>query len=145
MGDPHGQRKTTTLVADLHMTGMGRADGPRRADQRWPVRSLCRPRVRARSQAATSSSWTTCPATSASVREFIEAAGGRLMFLPLYFPDFNPIGKAFARLEAVLRKADERIVSGLWSSSESWPTCSTCSSRRSAPNTSSRTATTHAG
>ena len=37
------------------------------------------------------------------------------MFLPPYSPDFNPIEKAFARLKAMLRKAGERTVSGLWS------------------------------
>jgi transposase len=51
----------------------------------------------------------------ASVRVLIEAAGASLMFLPPYSPDFNPIEKAFARLKAMLRKAGERTVSGLWS------------------------------
>jgi len=41
----------------------------------------------------------------ASVREAIEAVGARLMFLPPYSPDFNPIEKAFARLKAMLRNA----------------------------------------
>ena len=50
----------------------------------------------------------------ASVRERIEAAGATLRFLPPYSPDFNPIGKAFSRLKAMLRKAGERTVSGLW-------------------------------
>lgn len=31
-----------------------------------------------------------------------------------YSPDFNPIEKVFARLKAMLRKAGERTVSGLW-------------------------------
>ena len=50
-----------------------------------------------------------------AVRTAIEAAGARLLFLPPYSPDFNPIEKAFARLKAMLRKAGERTVSGLWS------------------------------
>ncbi|MEN9392177.1 MAG: hypothetical protein RLZZ104_520, partial [Pseudomonadota bacterium] len=37
-----------------------------------------------------------------------------LRFLPPYSPDFNPIEKAFSRLKAMLRKAGERTVSGLW-------------------------------
>jgi len=49
----------------------------------------------------------------ASVRERIEAAGARLMFLPPYSSDFNPIEKAFCRLKAMLRKIGERTVSGL--------------------------------
>lgn len=50
----------------------------------------------------------------AAVRELIEAAGASLLFLPPYSPDFNPIEKAFSRLKAMLRKAAERTVSGLW-------------------------------
>jgi transposase len=34
--------------------------------------------------------------------------------LPPYSPDFNPIEKAFAKLKALLRKAAERNVDGLW-------------------------------
>ena len=50
----------------------------------------------------------------ASVRAMVEAAGATIMFLPPYSPDFNPIEKAFARLKAMLRKAAERTVTGLW-------------------------------
>ena len=50
----------------------------------------------------------------AAVRIVIEQAGASLRFLPPYSPDFNPIEKAFARLKAMLRKAAERTVSGLW-------------------------------
>lgn len=42
------------------------------------------------------------------VRERIEAAGCRLLFLPAYSPDFNPIEHAFAKLKAFLRKARAR-------------------------------------
>jgi transposase len=37
-----------------------------------------------------------------------------LRFLPPCSPDFNPIEKAFAKLEALLRKAAERTVDALW-------------------------------
>jgi transposase len=49
----------------------------------------------------------------AEVRERIEGAGCRLMYLPPYSPDLNPIEKAFAKLKALLRKAKERTVAGL--------------------------------
>jgi transposase len=39
------------------------------------------------------------------VREAIEAAGARLLYLPPYSPDFNPIEMAFAKLKALLRAA----------------------------------------
>jgi transposase len=48
------------------------------------------------------------------VREAIEAAGAELLYLPPYSPDFNPIENAFAKLKALLRKAAERTVGGLW-------------------------------
>jgi transposase len=41
------------------------------------------------------------------VRAAIEAAGARLLFLPPYSPDFNPIEMAFSKLKARLRKAAE--------------------------------------
>ena len=53
--------------------------------------------------------------TGPSVREMIEAAGATLLYLPPYSPDFNPIENAFAKLKAILRKAAERTVNGLWS------------------------------
>ena len=48
------------------------------------------------------------------VRHAIERAGCRLLYLPPYSPDFNPIEKAFAKLKAVLRAKAERTVEGLW-------------------------------
>ena len=50
----------------------------------------------------------------AGVREAIEAAGARLLYLPPYSPDFNPIEQVFAKLKALLRKAAERTIPGLW-------------------------------
>ena len=46
------------------------------------------------------------------VREAIEAAGARLLYLPPYSPNFNPIEQLFAKLKALLRKAAERSVDG---------------------------------
>ena len=48
------------------------------------------------------------------VRAAIAAAGASLLYLPPYSPDFNPIENAFAKLKAMLRKAAERTVEGLW-------------------------------
>jgi len=42
------------------------------------------------------------------VREIVEAAGARLIHLPAYSPDFNPIELAFAKLQARLRQAGAR-------------------------------------
>ena len=50
----------------------------------------------------------------AGVREAIEAAGARILYLPPYSPDFNPIEQAFAKLKSALRRAAERTLDGLW-------------------------------
>lgn len=44
----------------------------------------------------------------AAVRRLIEAHGCRLLFLPPYSPDYNPIELAFAKLKAALRRAAAR-------------------------------------
>lgn len=43
-----------------------------------------------------------------AVREAIEAKGARLMLLPPYSPDFNPIEKMWSKVKALLRKAAAR-------------------------------------
>jgi transposase len=48
------------------------------------------------------------------LKEKIEAAGATLRFLPPYSPDFNPIEKAFFRLEPMLRKACEATLRRLF-------------------------------
>ena len=50
----------------------------------------------------------------AGVREAIEAVGAKLLYLPPYSPDLNPIELAFAKFKTALRKAAERIVDDLW-------------------------------
>ena len=50
----------------------------------------------------------------AGVREAIEAVGAKLIYLPPYSPDLNPIELAFAKFKTGLRKAAERTVDDLW-------------------------------
>ena len=45
---------------------------------------------------------------SKAVRQAIRAAGARLLFLPKYSPDLNPIEQLFAKLKHELRKAAQR-------------------------------------
>lgn len=47
------------------------------------------------------------------VREAIENCGARLLYLPPYSPDLNPIEMAFAKLKTLLRKAGERTWDGI--------------------------------
>ena len=51
---------------------------------------------------------------SPTTERLVEAAGCRLLFLPPYSPDLNPIELAFSKLKTYLRKAGERTVGGLW-------------------------------
>ena len=50
----------------------------------------------------------------AAVRHAIRSAGARLLFLPPYSPDLNPIEQVFAKLKLLLRKAAERSVEATW-------------------------------
>ena len=50
----------------------------------------------------------------AGVREALEKVGARLLYLPAYSPDFNPIEQLFAKLKGLLRTAAARTVPALW-------------------------------
>src|SRR5580704_5070354 len=49
-----------------------------------------------------------------AVRRAIRASGARLLFLPPYSPDLNPIEQVFAKLKHLMRKAKERTVEATW-------------------------------
>src|SRR5205809_560211 len=48
------------------------------------------------------------------IRQTIEAVRARLIYLPPYSPDLNPIEQVFAKFKAALRKAAARTVTRLW-------------------------------
>lgn len=48
------------------------------------------------------------------VRQAIEASGAKLLYLPPYSPDFNPIELAFSKFKRLLCTAAQRTVEGLW-------------------------------
>jgi len=48
-----------------------------------------------------------------AVRQAIRAAGARLVFLPKYSPDLNPIEQVFAKLKTLLRKAEARTLNAV--------------------------------
>lgn len=115
MGFPHGHRKTTTFVAGLRTCGMvapmvlgGPINGERFEAYvgQFLVPTLKPGDIVIMDNLASHKR----PGT----RGLIEAAGATLLFLPPYSPDFNPIEKAFAKLKAMLRAAEQRTVSGLW-------------------------------
>jgi len=49
-----------------------------------------------------------------AVRQAIRSVGARLLFLPPYSPDLNPIEQVFAKLKHLMRKASERSVTNVW-------------------------------
>ena len=114
-GVPHGHWKTTTFLAGLRCSGMVAAfvvDGPinRRAFEAYLAHVLV-PELRPGDVVIMDN---LSSHTGPAVRALIEAAGAELLYLPPYSPDFNPIEKAFAKLKAMLRKAAQRTIAGLW-------------------------------
>lgn len=112
---PHGHWKTTTFVAGLRNTGMVAPmvlDGPINgvAFQTY-VDQVLVPELRPGDIVVMDNLGSH---KGPGVRAAIEAAGARLLYLPPYSPDFNPIENAFAKLKAMLRRAAERTVDGLW-------------------------------
>lgn len=116
VGIPHGHWKTTTFVAGLTTRGMIAPfvlDGPinRTAFETYVDKVLV-PELRPGDIVVMDN---LSSHKGPHVRESIESAGASLLFLPPYSPDFNPIENAFAKLKALLRKAAERGIQGLWS------------------------------
>src|SRR6202795_3206020 len=114
-GIPPHHWKTTTFVAGLRLTGMVAPmvlDGPinRIAFQAYVDQVL----VPALEPGDVVVMDNLSSHKGPAVRAAIEAAGAHLLYLPPYSPDFNPIENAFAKLKALLRKAAERTVDGLW-------------------------------
>jgi transposase len=113
---PHGHWKTTTFVAGLRTTALtapGVIDGPMNGDAFLAyVEQILIPTLTPGDIVVADN---LSAHKVAGVREAIEAAGAKLLYLPPYSPDFNPIEQLFAKLKALLRKAAERSVNGLWS------------------------------
>ena len=115
MGVPFGHWKTTTFVAGLRLSGIVAPmvlDGPinRRSFEAY-VDQVLVPELRPGDVVIMDN---LASHKSPTVRAAIEAAGAELRFLPPYSPDLNPIENAFSKLKALLRKAAERTVDGLW-------------------------------
>jgi transposase len=112
---PHGHWKTTTFVGALRNSGMVAPmvlDGPINgvAFQAY-VDQVLVPELRPGDIVVMDNLGSH---KGPGVRAAIEAAGARLLYLPPYSPDFNPIENAFAKLKAALRKAAARTVDALW-------------------------------
>ena len=53
------------------------------------------------------------------VRQAIEAVGARVVYLPPYSPDLNPIALAFSKLKQLMRSAEPRTQDALWTNIQS--------------------------
>ena len=115
VGVPHGHWKTTTFIGALTLRGFIAPfvlDGPinREAFEAYVEQVLAQELRPGDIVIMDNLSSHKGP----RVRALIEAAGAELRYLPPYSPDFNPIENAFAKLKALLRKAAQRTVEGLW-------------------------------
>ena len=111
---PHGHYKTTTITAALRATGLiaktvfdGATNGMR---FRAYVTDTLAPVLKAGDTVILDN---LNAHKVAGVREAIEAVGARVLYLPPYSPDFNPIEQAFAKVKALLRTAAARTADDL--------------------------------
>jgi transposase len=111
---PHSHWKTTTFVGALRIDGLTAPlviDGPMNGDLfRAYVQQQLVPTLRAGDVVVLDN---LAAHKVKGVREAIERAGARIVYLPPYSPDFNPIEQAFAKLKWLLRSAAQRTVDGL--------------------------------
>jgi len=103
---PHGHWKTTTFTAGLRLNGLAAPmllDGPMHGSAfRAYVEQVLVPELSPGDVVVMDN----LPAHKvAGVRETIEAAGAKLLYLPPYSPDFNPIEMAFAKLRLKTQSA----------------------------------------
>jgi transposase len=112
---PYGHWKTTTFLAGLCHDGLIAPlvlDGPIDGDSfRAYVEQFLAPALRPGQIVLMDN---LASHKVAGIREAIEAAGARVLYLPRYSPDLNPIEQLFAKLKALLRKAAARTVDALW-------------------------------
>ncbi len=112
---PHGHWKTTTFVGGLRLDGLVAPfvfDGPINAVTfEAYVEQFLVPELRPGDIVIMDN---LSSHKRPKVATLIEAAGASLLYLPPYSPDFNPIEKLFSKLKALLRKAAERTIDGLW-------------------------------
>ena len=111
---PRGRWTTVTLLATLTPDGLGPglqfAGALDRPVFETFVAQILVPRLRAGQTVVLDN---LSVHKSAKARQLIEAAGCRLVFLPTYSPDFNPIEQAFAKLKGLLRRTEARTVEAI--------------------------------
>jgi transposase len=108
---PHGHRKTLTFVAALRCDGITapcllnqpiNAISFRTYVEQFLVQTLRPGDVVVMDNLSSHK--------GKAIRKAIQAAGAKLIFLPPYSPDLNPIEQVFAKLKTLLRKANARTI-----------------------------------
>jgi transposase len=111
---PHGHWKTTTLVAGLRLGGLTApmvVDGAMNGDAFTAYAETFLAPTLAPGDVVIMDN---LPAHKVSgARAAIERAGARLVFLPPYSPDFNPIEQVFAKVKHWLRMAQARSIDAI--------------------------------
>jgi transposase len=117
---PHGHWKTTTLIAALGIKGMQCStvvDGAVNGDVFEAfVEQVLAPELRSDDVVIMDN---LSSHKRLRVRELIESAGARLVFLPPYSPDLNPIELIFAKVKQLLRSVACRTRDALWNAMQS--------------------------
>jgi transposase len=112
---PHGHWKTTTFVAALRADGLTAplvVDGAINGELFLAyVQQTLAPTLR-RGDVVVMDNLSSHKRRG--VREAIEAVGAKLLYLPPYSPDLNPIEMAFSKFKRLLQTASERTVELLW-------------------------------
>jgi transposase len=112
---PHGHWKTSTFVAGLRVNGLTAPlviDGAMNGETfRAYVEQILGPTLAPGDVVIMDN---LAAHKVAGIRQAIEARGAKLLYLPPYSPDLNPIEQLFAKLKALLRKAANRTVQTLW-------------------------------
>lgn len=112
---PHGHWKTTTFLAALRVEGLTAplvVDGPINGELfRAYVEQHLAPTLKPRDIVVMDNLGSH---KVAGVFEAIKARKAKLLYLPPYSPDLNPIEQVFAKIKSFLRAAGERTVDALW-------------------------------
>jgi transposase len=117
--EPFGHWKTTTFTAALRCDGITAPfvlDGPMDGDTFLAyVRQFLVPTLSAGDIVIMDN----LPSHKViGIREAIEAAGAKLLYLPPYSPDLNPIEQVFSKFKSLLRSAAARTLDALWQAIE---------------------------
>jgi transposase len=112
---PHGHWKTTTVIGALDQKGMRCSmtlDGPvnRDAFEAFVQQILC-PALKTGDIVVMDN---LSSHKGPRVKELIESAGARLLYLPPYSPDLSPIEPAFSKFKQLVRSAGHRVMDLLW-------------------------------